>query len=79
MPRINITTCNQQHHALRLPKFESVYLAVGHAAALKPAVEHVVDAPQQALALAAGDGDVVDEVPVQVVNLHKKINKREHM
>lgn len=36
---------------------------------LEPAVEDVLDAAQLALALPAGDGQVVDEVAVQVRHL----------
>ncbi len=46
-----------------------VQLPVRHAAALKPAVEDVLHAAQHAPALAAGDGQVVDVVPVQVRDL----------
>lgn len=48
------------------------HLSVRHASALKPAVKHVVDAPQHALAAAAGDGDVVYEVTVQVSHLERQ-------
>ena len=44
-------------------------LAVGHAATLKPAVKHLLNAAQVSPALLAGDGDVVDEVPVQICHL----------
>jgi len=43
-----------------------VQLAIGHAATLKPAVEDLLHPVQLTLALLAGDGDVVYEVPVQV-------------
>ena len=46
-----------------------VQLAVGHAATLKPAVKHLLHTTQLALALLAGDGDVVNEVPMQVSHL----------
>ncbi|KAA6429736.1 MAG: hypothetical protein FRX49_00169 [Trebouxia sp. A1-2] len=42
-----------------------VQLAVRHAATLKPAVKHLLHPVQLTLALLAGDGDVVYEVPVQ--------------
>ena len=48
-----------------------VQLAVGHAAALKPAVKDLLHPPQHPFALLAGNGDVVDEVPVQICHLHK--------
>ena len=47
-----------------------VQLAVGHAAALKPAVKHLLHSMQVPLALLAWDGDVVNEVPVQICHLH---------
>eukprot|EP00967_Tisochrysis_lutea_P011662 scaffold13105_cov21-Tisochrysis_lutea.AAC.1 len=47
----------------------NTHLCVGHAAALKPAVKHVVHTAQRAFALAARDGEVVDEVAVQVSDL----------
>ncbi len=40
-----------------------------HGAAFEPAVEDVVHAPQRPAALPRRDGDVVDEVPVQVRDL----------
>lgn len=46
-----------------------VQLAVGHAATLKPAVKHLLHTMQLPFALLAGDGDVVDEVPMQVSHL----------
>lgn len=48
------------------------HLAIGHAAALKPAVKHVIDAPQHSLAVAAGDCDVINEVPMEVSHLGSK-------
>lgn len=50
-----------------------VQLRVGHAARFKPAVKHLVHAPQHPLALPAGDGQVVDEVPVQVRHLPEHV------
>ena len=47
-----------------------VQLGVGHAAALEPAVEHLVDALQGRAPPLAGNGQVVDEVAVQVCRLH---------
>ncbi len=44
-------------------------LAIGHAATLKPAVKDFLHTVQLTLALLAGDGDVVYEVPVQVCHL----------
>lgn len=44
-------------------------LAVGHASALKPAVKDLLNTAQISLALLAGDGDVVNEVPVQICHL----------
>lgn len=46
-----------------------VQLAVGHAAALKPAVKNLLHSAQHPLALLAGNGDVVNEVPVQICHL----------
>ena len=46
-----------------------VVLSVRHRAGLEPAVEHAVVPPQHALALPRRDGQVVNEVPVQVVHL----------
>ena len=48
-------------------------LPIGHAAALKPAVKDVLHPAQLALALAAGDCEVVDLVPVEVCDLHSEI------
>jgi hypothetical protein len=48
-----------------------VQLRVRHAPRLKPAVKDFIHSPQHALALAAGNGQVVYEVPVQVCNLQK--------
>ena len=48
-------------------------LAVGHAATLKPAVKDLLHAVQLPLALLAGDGDVVYEVPVQVCHLQAHV------
>jgi len=50
-----------------------VQLAIGHAATLKPAVEDLLHAVQVTLALLAGDGDVVYEVPVQVCHLQAHV------
>jgi len=50
-----------------------VQLAIGHAATLKPAVKDLLDAVQLTLALLAGDGDVVYEVPVQVCHLQAHV------
>ena len=47
-----------------------VQLPIGHAAALKPAVKDVLHALELPLALLAGDGEVVDEVAVQIGDLH---------
>lgn len=47
-------------------------LAVGHATTLKPAVKHLLHSVQVPLALLAGNGDVVYEVPVQICHLHQK-------
>ena len=46
-----------------------VQLRVGHAPRLEPAVKDFINSAQHALALAAGDGQVVYEVPVQVLYL----------
>lgn len=48
------------------------YLSVRHAARLKPAVKHIIHTAQDALALAAGDGDVINEVTVKVSHLETK-------
>ena len=48
-------------------------LGVGHAATLEPAVEDVRHAPQDALALARGDGQLVDKVTVQVIHLQERV------
>lgn len=50
-----------------------VQLAVRHAATLKPAVKHLLHPVQLTLALLAGDGDVVYEVPVQVCHLQPHV------
>ena len=52
-----------------------VQLGVGHAAALKPAVKDLVYALQGRAPLLAGDGQVVDEVAVQICDLHTSIAK----
>jgi hypothetical protein len=70
-------SCTQPKACQKHVTAAASYLAVGHAAALKPAVKHIVNAAQHALALAAGDGDVINEVTVQVVNLlYKQGNQR---
>ena len=46
-------------------------LPIGHAAALKPAVKDVLHALELPLALPAWDGEVVNEVAVQICDLHK--------
>ena len=48
-----------------------VQLSIGHAAALKPAVKDLVHASQLALPLPAGNGHVVDQVPVQICHLRQ--------
>ena len=50
-------------------------LAIGHAAALKPAVEDLLHSVQVPLALLAGDGDVVYKVSVQVCHLLKGVKQ----
>ena len=52
-----------------------VQLGVGHAAALKPAVEDLVYALQGRAPFLAGNGQVVDEVAVQICDLHTSIAK----
>ena len=46
-----------------------VVLGIGHRARLEPAVEHLGDAPQRAVARGTGDLDRVDDVLVQIVDL----------
>ena len=46
-----------------------VQLGVGHAAALEPAVENLVNALQGRAPLLAGDGEAVNKVPVQIRHL----------
>ena len=48
-----------------------VQLPIGHAAALKPAVKDVLHALELPLALLAGNGEVVNEVAVQICDLHQ--------
>mmetsp|Transcript_171978 Transcript_171978/g.551233 ORF Transcript_171978/g.551233 Transcript_171978/m.551233 type:complete len:309 (+) Transcript_171978:1169-2095(+) len=50
-----------------------VLAAVGHGTTLKPAVEHLVDSLQDSLALLGGDGDVIDEMPMDVRDLPARI------
>ena len=59
-----------QGHLEELLVLEGVVrLPVRHGARLEPAVEHVIHPPQGAPPPPAGDRQVVDEVPVQVVHL----------
>ncbi len=48
-----------------------VILSIWHGAGLKPAVENGIIPPEHALALAGGDLQVVDEVAMQVLHLHR--------
>ena len=62
----------QRRHLHELLVLERVViLPVRHGAGLEPAVEDSVIPPEHALALAGGDLQVVDEVAVQVVHLHR--------
>lgn len=55
-----------------------VQLGVGHAARLEPAIKHLVHSSQHALALLAGNLQVVDEMPVQVRHLPATVGTSTH-
>ena len=48
-----------------------VQLPIGHAAALEPAVKDVLHALELPLALLAENGEVVNEMAVQICDLHR--------
>lgn len=71
------TFCNKVSWEVAFKEFlvlkRVVQLAIRHAAALKPAVKHLLHSVQISFALLAGDGDVVYEVSVQVCHLFKGV------
>lgn len=52
------------------------HLSIRHAPALKPAIKHVINAAEHTLAAAAGDGDVINEVSVEVCDLQDQYDDR---
>ena len=62
-------TMTASHQEVVLVLEGVVHLSIGHRATFKPAVKDVIHTPQGPFATRAGDGDVVNEMPVQVTHL----------